>query len=206
MHRQHTRTVLALGLAIALFGMPAGAHEKRSAGKFTLNFGWGDEPAFTGSRNSIVVSVADATGAAVPDLGGGSLSVEVTFGDQRVVLPLEPAGTQRGAFRAWLLPTRAGTYSFHITGKIKDQPIDVRSTCSDNTFDCVVDAAALHFPVKDPSAGQLAESMTRALPRTDRAVEAASSARRLAVAALAIAVAALAAAVGLVARRGTKGA
>ena len=140
-----------------------------------LTIGWEEEPAFTGSKNAVSVAVADAKGAAVPDSGGGALSVEIVFGDERVVLPLHPVWGRPGEFRAWLIPTRPGTYSFHVTGKIKEQPVDVRSTCSEKTFDCVSDASTLHFPVKDPSTGQLAESVSRALPRADRAVAEAST-------------------------------
>lgn len=182
------------------------AHEKHTAGRFHLEIGWGEEPAFTGYKNSVTVSVADASGKTALDPGGAALSVEVLFGDQHVVLPLRPVWGRPGEFRAWLIPTRPGTYTFHVTGKIKDQPIDVRSTCSEKTFDCVSDASELHFPVKDPSAEQLAESVSRALPRAERAASAASTATRMAIAALAVAVVALAAAVVLGTRRSAKGA
>lgn len=193
-----------IGAAVLLHSSSAAAHEKHPVGRLQLTIGWENEPAFTGSHNAVSVAVADAKGSAV-DLGGGSLSVEVTFGDERVVLPLHPVGGRPGEFRAWLIPTRPGTYSLHITGKIKDQPVDVRSTCSEKTFDCVSDASTLHFPVKDPSIGQLAESVGRALPRADRAVAEASRARTLAIAALAAAVFALGAAIVFGARKGVRG-
>ena len=197
-------TAATIAAAVLLHSWPAAAHEKHPVGRLQLTIGWEDEPAFTGSKNAVSVAVADAKGSAV-DLGGGSLSVEVTFGDERVVLPLHPVGGRPGEFRAWLIPTRPGTYSLHITGKIKDQPVDVRSTCSEKTFDCVSDASTLHFPVKDPSVGQLAESVGRALPRADRAVTEASRARTLAIAALAAAVFALGAAIVFGARKGVRG-
>jgi len=193
-----------IGAAILMHSSPAAAHEKHPVGRLQLTIGWEDEPEFTGSKNAVSVAVADAKGAAVSDAGGGSLSVEVIFGDERVALTLHPVWGRPGEFRAWLMPTRPGTYSFHVTGKIKEQPVDIRSTCSEKTFDCVSDASTLHFPVKDPSIGQLAESIGRALPRADRAVAEAARARTLGIAALAAAVLALGAAIGIVARKGIR--
>ena len=206
MHWHRLRAAAAIILFVFSGAISTAAHEKHPAGRFHLTIGWEEEPAFTGSRNAVSVTVTDAKGAAAPDAIGASLLAEIVFGGERVVLPLQPVFGRPGEFRAWIIPTRPGTYAFHITGKIKDQAIDVRSTCSEKTFDCVADAAELHFPAKDPSAGQLAESVSRAVPRADRALAAASSARTLAMAGLAVAVVALAAAIGLGVRKSAKGA
>ena len=145
----------------------------------------------------------DANGKPVADLTG-SLSVEIAFGDQRRTLPLRPAFQRPDEFRAVLVPTRSGTYSFHITGTLKGQPIDATSTCSDMTFACVADASEMQFPVQDPSTGQLAESVSRALPRAERAIDTAAGAQKWAMVAITVALVALAAAVGLGLRGGRK--
>jgi hypothetical protein len=161
-HRQHY-PVAGLGIAMALMLSAAvSAHERQVVGQYRLTIGWGDEPAFTGSRNFISVAVSDLDGMPVAD-PEGSLAVEVSFGDQRVMLPLRPAFQRPGEFRAPLVPTRSGAYAFHITGRLKGQTIDTMSTCSNTTFDCVADVSEMQFPVRDPSAGQLAESISRAL-------------------------------------------
>ncbi|HEV8337409.1 MAG TPA: hypothetical protein VGR67_13415 [Candidatus Polarisedimenticolia bacterium] len=185
--------------------MAASAHETQSVAAFRLTIGWGDEPVFSGLKNSVEVDVADAAGRPVTD-PGGSLSAEISFGNQRIVLPLQPAGERPGKFRAWLVPTRSGSYTFHITGSLKGQAIDATSTCSDRTFDCVADASEIQFPAKDPSAGQLAERLGRELPRAQRALDAAASARTLAIVGIAVAALALVGALGLGARKGRKGA
>jgi hypothetical protein len=200
------RLAIAIGLFITLAAGSAAAHEKHSSGRFQLTIGWQEEPAFTGSKNAVSVAVTDAKGVPVPGTVGASLAVEIVFGGERVVLPLNAVFGRPGEFRAWLIPTRPGTYAFNITGKIGEQPIDVRSTCSDKTFDCVLDASELHFPAKDPSTGQLAEAVTRSLPRADRALAAASTARTLATTGLAVAVMALAGAIVAGVRKGPKGA
>jgi hypothetical protein len=169
-----------------------GAHDRKNAGSLTVVLGWGTEPAFSGSLNSVVVSLSDRTGPLTK--AEGELSVEVSFGSERVTLALEPVLKRPHEFHAPLVPTRAGTYTFHITGRINKQPIDVTSTCADSTFHCVTDASAIQFPVKDPSVGQLAERIDRSLPRAEDATAAATSARLVALAALGISIAGVVAA------------
>ena len=192
--------IAALGVTTLLLGLPPGtsAHEKKEFGQLHLTIGWENEPVYSGCTNAVDVMVSDASNVPVTD-AGGSLSVEVSFGDEHNVWPLLPVGGRPGAFRSPLVPTRAGTYTFHITGTLKGQTIDARSTCSDGTFDCVIDISEIQFPVKDPSAAQLAERVSRALPRAERA-------QKVAIAALAVGALALAAAVGLGVQRGRQGA
>jgi hypothetical protein len=179
--------MLLLPLAVPVFG-----HEKRAAGPVHLIIGWGTEPAFSGSRNSIDVDVVDSAGKPVAD-ASEPLSVQVTFGDQSVTLPLLPAGDRPGRYRAWLIPTRAGMYTFHISGKLKGQSIAITSTCSPKTFDCVVDASDMQFPAKDPSTAELADRVSRSVPRAERAIDAATRAWWMAVAAMVLSVCAVAA-------------
>jgi hypothetical protein len=167
-----------------------------------VTIGWGDEPAFAGSRNSICVDVSEASGSPLAD-PGARMSVDVTFGDRRASLPLLPAG-QPGHFRAWIVPTRAGAYAFRITGTFKSESIDITSACSEKTFPCVNDPADLHFPEKDSTPAQLADWTARVQPRLDQALDDASEARRLSFAALALAVVAFGAAIARRARRSRK--
>jgi hypothetical protein len=194
--RDHTRRWAVITIAAVIAAGSASAHDRKTAGPLQLTIGWGDEPAFTGSRNSVIVSLSDAAGPLKQ--APATLSVEISFGSERITLPLEPALGRPHEFHAWLVPTRAGTYTFHITGKVRAQNIDVTTTCGEKTFHCVVEASEIQFPAKDPSAGQLAERMDRALPRADRATAAAWRAQWLAIAALVISMAAA----GLGMRRG----
>jgi len=181
------------------------AHDTHVVGRYRLALGWGDEPAFTGVRNSIVVEVTDAkSGDPITDFEHGSLTTEVSFGTERVRLPLHqvPGGHE---FRAWIVPTRAGTFTFHVLGRLNDQPIDITSTCSEKTFDCVVDSTDLQFPAKDPTTGQLAERVERTLPRGEQAQAAAATARNLSLAAVALSALALLAVVVTRAPRARKG-
>ena len=183
---------------------PTAAHETKGVGALRLTVGWGEEPAFSGFRNFVEVDVADSAGHPVPDIGG-ALSAEVSFGDERISLSLLPARGQPGKFRAWLVPTRPGTYTYHIPGMATGQAIDMTSTCSPETFACVADVSDIQFPVKDPSAGQLADRISRELPRAEGAMATATGARTLAIAGLAGAVIALGAAIGFGVRKGSTG-
>ena len=199
------RRAAAILLVVLAAATSAAAHETKAVGGVKLTVGWGDEPAFSGFKNFVEVDVVDGAGQPVTDLGGGALSADVSFGDEHIPLALLPARGEPGKFRAWLVPTRPGTYSFHITGTIKGQPIDMMSTCSDTTFACVADVSDIQFPIKDPSAGQLADRISRELPRAEAAMTAAGGARTLAIAGLAGAVVALGAAIGFGMRKGSAG-
>jgi hypothetical protein len=176
---------------------PLAAHERKTVGGLQVTVGWGDEPAYSGFKNSVEVDITDAKGAPVTDLRDATLAVEISFGDQRITLPLRAAGGSPGKFEAWLVPTRAGRYTFHVTGKVRTQAIDLTSTCSDTTFECVVDAAEVQFPAKDPSAGQLADRVNRGLPRAEQAMEAARSARNIGFGAIVVAGLAVVTAIGM---------
>lgn len=211
---------LSMTAGLALGGATAAmAHEERATGGFQFVVGWGDEPAYTGFRNSVEITVSEAGDRPVTDVGDG-LKVEVIKGSEKVTLPLEadfggPSGTP-GTYRAWLTPTRPGSYTFHLIGSVRGQNVDESFTSSPTTFDEVQDAANIQFPAKDPSPGEVAARMDREVPRIEARTEAveaevadaedrAASARTLAVVGMATGVLGLLAAGGalVAARRGT---
>jgi hypothetical protein len=164
--------VAALTVASAT---PASAHERRTVGDYLFVVGWGDEPAYTGFKNSVQVTLSEASGNAVTDLGD-SLKVEVTKGSDKTTVPLVANfrvgsfGTP-GDYRAWITPTRAGTYSFHFTGSIRGQAVDETFTSSKTTFNDIEDVSAIEFPAKDPSTGQISSRLDREIPRLDTRAE-----------------------------------
>jgi hypothetical protein len=187
--------LILAGFLLAL-APPASAHVEEKTGPFALTLGWGEEPALTGAENYVEVDVARAASGAPVEVRPGALSVEVTFGTAARTLPLLPSGGP-GKLRAVLVPTRPGTYGFHVTGQLRGEAIDVQATCSGATFDCVTEASELQFPARDPSAGQIAQRLARALPRAEDARDEASSAHTLALAALVAALLALLVAVAV---------
>jgi len=193
---------VTVAAASTLFASPAAAHVHQTAGNFEVTFGWRDEPAFTGAANAITLEISDLNG--VPVAGAGtSLTVEVSVGDDRTQLPLEPTD-ESGLFTAAIIPTRAGTYGLHITGTIQGQSLDVSSTCSEQTFACVQDPTVAQFPTKEPTPDQLADRVDREAGRVDAARSSASSAQTLATVAIVMSALTLGAALALGIRRGRK--
>ena len=163
------------------------AHEHRTVGHYDMTVGWVDEPTYIGSKNAVQLFLHDGSGKPVNDLGD-TLKVEVIFGDQKTSpLGLDPAfdleehfGTP-GEYRAAVIPTRPGNYTFHFVGSIKGQKVDQSFTTSEKTFDPVKDAAEIEFPAKDPSAADLATRVDRLNPRIDAAQQSVGQARTLAI-------------------------
>jgi hypothetical protein len=176
----------------------ASAHVTKVSGPFSVEMGWGNEPPLTGLDNFVEVAVSDTSDAAVA-VPAGALSVEVTYGEAAVTLPLVP-GEQPGELSAELVPTRPGTYAFHVTGTVRGRTLDVSATCSEATFECVSASAGAEFPAKDPSTGEIAERIGSESVRAGDTADEAESAKRFALAALALATLAFATSVGLVRR------
>ena len=210
------RSILAAGLLSApmlvLVAGPAAAHEGRpvAGGKYQFTVGWGDEPTYAGFKNSVSLTVKDGGGRAVTDIADG-LKVEVGTAGTTRTFPLSPAfavgvyGTP-GEYRAPLVPTRAGNYTFRIFGTIHGDAINETFTSSDTTFDGVKDPGEVAFPEKDPSTGEVAQRLDREASRlsslADEASDDASSAKTVATAGTAVgAVALILAGLGLARRR-----
>ena len=195
---------VSLSAALLVLSAPIRAIDKQTVGTMQVSIGWGDESAFAGSRNSIDVSVADANGAAVAD-PTNKLNVEVSFGDRRLRLPLMPVERQPGMYRAWMVPSRAGSYAFHISGQLKGEAIDITSACSEKTFQCVSEPGEVQFPEKDPTSAQLAETVSHSQARVQQAIDDATEARLISFVAMAISGAAVALAVLVRSMRSRRG-
>lgn len=179
--------VLALTALLLLLAGASGAaaHVERISGPFLVSLGWADEPALSGYENFVEVTVTDRSGAPVGGQGT-DLQADVSFGQAAITVPLLPAD-RPGVYRGVIVPTRPGTYGFHVTGTAKGRAVDVAATCSERTFDCVIDGADVQFPVKDPTSGQVAQRLARVLPRETRGSDTGATARGIAIGAVAVA-------------------
>ncbi|MEX2586529.1 MAG: hypothetical protein WD602_00855 [Actinomycetota bacterium] len=147
-------------LMIIALAQPAGAHEGREVGEYEVVVGWAEEPAYTGFPNAAEITLTDSAGEPVADLGADELQVEVLFDDETTGrLPVEPAFGEPGHYKADLVPTRPGTYSFHFTGTINGEPIDETFTSGEDTFAEPQNPAEVGFPAQDPTNGELAGSI-----------------------------------------------
>jgi len=175
------RLITPFALACAALAGPASiaAHDEIEVGTYHLVVGWGVEPALVGEPNVIEILVRDHDEKPVVDLGPDGLSVVVSTGGQdSQALVLTPAfdveegfGTP-GEYSADLIPTAPGDYTFHLTGAIQAQAVDISVTSGDETFSPVQGAGDLEFPVKQPT---LTEVETR-LDRIDGRLDALQSA------------------------------
>jgi len=158
---------------LLLTAAPALAHEGRNLGDLEMVVGWGTEPAYAGDVNSVQLLLVHH-GEPVVDLGD-TLDVEVTFGDVTEPFTLEPFfeegefGTP-GDYRAFLIPTEPGQYSFHFSGTIDGEEVDETFTSGPGTFDDVENPQSAEFPVELPTTGELAERIDREVPRLTSSV------------------------------------
>ncbi|MFI5226831.1 MAG: hypothetical protein ACHQ3P_09160 [Candidatus Limnocylindrales bacterium] len=169
--------------ALVLFTVgPVAAHSIQHAGPYTLAIGWLHEPTFTGEVNAVQVIVTDAAGKPVDDLGPDDLKVVVsTNGQQSDPLSFDPSfdadtglGTH-GEYDSAIMPTAPGDYTFHLTGTIHAQKIDITVTSGDTTFDTVKDPTAIQFPTKLPTLSDLTTRITQVDARVTAAQGAGSS-------------------------------
>ncbi len=175
-----TLLVATAGPLLVLSAAPASAHAEREVGKYTVEVGWETEPTYTGQPNFVHVGVTDSAGKPVDDIGDKLQVVVSADGKQsapmKPELALERTG-QHGVFNAPIIPTAPGIYTFHVTGAIKDQPINLTLSSSDSTFDQVVDPSTVQFPNKVPTAGDLAAKSDRLAQRVDTASTKATDAK-----------------------------
>lgn len=209
---------LAAGLVftaiLASFALStAGAHEHRRVGDYELTVGWRVEPALVEQPNSLDLRVTQASpegaesdepaegeeehaegeeehaGEAQPVTGlEQTLRAEVIFGDRTMQLELRPAFGEPGAYVADLIPTRAGSYIFHITGEINGTQVDEQFNSADGEFSDVGPLASIQFPEPASTSGDLQALVASAQ-------QSAQSARLLALAGLACGLLGLAAGV-----------
>lgn len=162
----------ALAIAVSLLAPTAvWAHEQRAAGSVELVVGWSTEPAYAGAPNAVSVSVTH-DGRSVER---ADLDAIVIFGGREASkrtepLPLEAVFGKPGAYEAPIVPTRPGTYTFHVSGTLSDgERVDEYFTSGEETFDDVRDPAGEQFPVRDPSTGQIASRISTLEDRVESA-------------------------------------
>lgn len=161
-------SILAAGaLALATAGVAA-AHAVETAGSYTIEIGWQHEPTYVGEANGVQVIVTGPDDVPVTDLASGDLTVVVSTGSaQSSPLtfdpgfdPIEMSGPL-GEYDAPIVPTAPGDYTFHLTGTIHGQAVDVTLTSGDETFDTVKDPSGLQFPATLPTTGEIVTRLDR---------------------------------------------
>ena len=160
MTRRACRSVMALAIGLTLAaGATAGAfaHVEIDVGdgRYVMEVGFRDEPAYLGLPNALTLSVQRyATGGTEPvDDLAATLSAEVSRDGQVMTLPLVPVG--EGEYEAAFVPTAAGDYTFRVSGTIGEATIDESVTSGPTTFNSVEPLSAIAFPQPLPDPAQL---------------------------------------------------
>jgi hypothetical protein len=191
---RHQTQCAALGTicAILVFMLVVGvanAHTVQHAGPYTIEIGWQHEPTYVGEANGVQIIVSDANDQPINDLKEDDIKVVVSTGGQQsgelTFAPgfdLEEGEGQFGEYDAPIEPTAPGDYTFHLTGAIHGQAVDITVTSGDETFDAVRGTSDIQFPAKLPTLTELVTRLDRIDARlsggtfpTQQAVDAAQS-------------------------------
>src|SRR5215218_6302896 len=161
------RALMAFGMGMALIvgaTVDALAHAEIDVGdgKYVMEVGFRDEPAYLGLPNALALSVEQyATGGTEPvnDLAA-PLSAEVSRDGQVMSLPLVPVGESE--YEAMFVPTATGDYTFRISGTIGQATVDESVTSGPATFNSVEPLSAIEFPQPLPDPVQLQTAVAEA--------------------------------------------
>lgn len=169
--RHLTRPVLVTFIAVSLALLAAGlaeAHTVKQIGPVKLEIGWQHEPTYVGEANGVQVIVADVSDQPITDLTTDDIKVVVsTGGQQSGELTFDPAfdlaegDGPLGQYNAPIMPTEPGDYTFHITGSIHGQIVDVTVTSGPDTFDTVRGTTDIQFPTKLPTVTEIVTRLDR---------------------------------------------
>jgi hypothetical protein len=127
---------------LALLTRPAAAHGEVVAGNYLLEIGWVNEPVIVGQPNGLFLYItpaeADEEGEAEGEHSDeeqahaegitgaeATLSFTVEYGGVSRRYDLHPILDQPGQYAADFIPTREGQYTFHFTGAINGETLDV---------------------------------------------------------------------------------
>jgi hypothetical protein len=164
-HRIIAATTVALIVAVP---GTATAHETRNVGDHEVVVGWSNEPAFAGFGNEVQVIITHGR----QPVEEAELEAVVAFGeeDSNVTtdpIPLEPAFDTPGEYLGYIIPTRPGTYSFHVTGTVEGEEFDETFTSGPDTFGDIENPTAVEFPEQDPTRGEIAGAVDQITGRID---------------------------------------
>ncbi len=172
--------IAALMLALAA-PLIASAHTKITVGPYDVEVGWVEEPPIVGVKNAVAINIA-TTSDGKPLEGVSTLVVTVSMGGQDKQLDMHPLSEDTpGQYAADFIPTRRGTYTVKLGGKIQDTNVAPNTNVD---IEETIDASTLQFPETQPSIGDLQNSINDLSNQL-------SSARVLGIAGLALAVIAL---------------
>lgn len=154
-------STLVVVTSFIAFAGTAAAHERRTVGPYEFEVGWLNEPAFAGLMNGLDLGVTDTRSNKAVEGLEQTLTVELQTGG---LAPLPLTLTARfgtpGAYDGNFMPTAAGTYTFHIKGKVASLDIDEKFESGPGRFDDVESTTAIQYPTKVPVGDDLSQRLS----------------------------------------------
>jgi hypothetical protein len=136
-------------------------HERRNVGPYTFVVGWINEPAYVSFMNSLDLTVSETSGGKAVEGLDKTLKADVTYGGLTTPQPLTIAARfgQPGKYSGYVLPTKVGEYTFHITGTIGTMNIDEKFQSGPGRFGSIESTDPLQYPQKVVSNAELADRL-----------------------------------------------
>ena len=158
------RHAISLAFLFAwLSAVTASAHGTTQVGDYELVIGFHNEPAYQGEPNGLDLFVTNMKTSQPVNGLEETLQVEIIYGASKEELHMEAQWGQEGAYTAYVLPTEAGDYTWHIWGDIEGTPVDVSMTSSPDTFGSVEPKSEVAFPAAEPTTTELQKQVQIAL-------------------------------------------
>src|SRR5256885_6777974 len=133
-------------------------HERRTVGPYTFVVGWINEPSYVNLLNSLDLTVTETNGGKAVEGLEKTLKADVTYGGLTAAQPLVLAARfgLPGKYSGYILPTKVGDYTFHITGTVGTMTIDEKFESGPGRFGSIESTDPLQYPQKLVSNSDLA--------------------------------------------------
>ena len=133
-------------------------HERRAVGPYTFVVGWINEPSYVGLLNSLDLTVTETNGGKAVEGLEKTLKADLTFGGSSQAQPLTLAARfgLPGKYSGYVVPTKVGDYTFHITGTVGTMNVDEKFESGPGRFGSIESTDALQYPAKVVSNSDLA--------------------------------------------------
>lgn len=147
----------AMAAVLALLGSvgTASAHGHTMVGDYQLVIGFHNEPAYQNEPNGLDLFVTNMKTQEKVNGLESTLKAEIIYGSAVRALTVKPQWGQAGAYTAYVLPTEAGNYTWHIFGSIRGTSVDVKMQSSPQTFSAVEAKSSVAFPSAEPTPADL---------------------------------------------------
>ena len=133
-------------------------HERRAIGPYTFVVGWINEPSYVNLLNSLDLTVTETAGGKAVEGLEKTLKADLTFGGSNTPQPLTLAARfgLPGKYSGYVMPTKVGDYTFHITGTVGTMNVDEKFESGPGRFGSIESTDPLQYPQKVVSNADLA--------------------------------------------------